>query len=80
MLRSNVSTNSRKICEFDSIRIGVQEVTRRGMKEKEMETIAGFFNKIIIEGKNIKNDVVAFNNMFAKVEYSFDNLLIPNGE
>lgn len=50
------------------LRLGTQEVTKRGMKEKDMEQIA-FFIKQIISGKNIKGQVLQFNSNFKKISY-----------
>lgn len=54
------------------IRLGVQEVTRLGMKEKEMEKIAFFIKAIIIDKKNItkiKKEVIALRKRFQKLRY-----------
>jgi glycine/serine hydroxymethyltransferase len=53
------------------IRLGTQEVTRRGMKENEMEKIALFIDKSL-NGENIADSVKAFVKDFQKVKYSFD--------
>ena len=56
------------------IRIGVQEMTRFGMKENEMETIADFMAKILIEGRDpaeVKPKVVEFRKEFTKIHYGF---------
>lgn len=56
------------------IRIGVQEMTRFGMKEKEMEKIANFIKRVIIERENpekIKKEVIKFRKRFQKVKYCF---------
>ncbi len=56
------------------IRIGVQEMTRFGMKEQEMEAIADFIAKVLIEGKDpaeIRLKVVEFRKDFAKIHYGF---------
>lgn len=55
------------------IRIGTQEVTRRGMKEVEMQQIAKFFDRAF-KGKNIKNEVIAFNKKFSSIKFSFDTV------
>ncbi len=58
------------------IRIGVPEVTRLGMKENEMQEIATFIKRIVINKQdNIKvlQDVIEFRKNFQKVQYSFDN-------
>lgn len=54
------------------IRIGVQEMTRLGMKEKEMKRIAEFFYEILIEKKNVKEEVIKFRMQFQKVHYCFE--------
>lgn len=54
------------------IRVGVQEMTRFGMKEKEMKKIANFMKEIILEKKNIKkikNQVINFRKKFQKIKY-----------
>ncbi len=56
------------------IRIGVQEMTRFGMKEKEMDIIAEFIKKIILdkeEPEKIKNEVIALRRNFQEVNYCF---------
>ncbi len=56
------------------IRIGTPEVTRRGMKEKDMETIALFFKRALIDKEDeevIARDVEVFSRKFTGCEYSF---------
>lgn len=55
------------------IRIGTQEITRRGMKESNMGEIAEFIKKVAIDNKNVKEEVTDFMNQYTKVHYSFDN-------
>ncbi|MEE9610415.1 MAG: serine hydroxymethyltransferase [Desulfatiglandales bacterium] len=57
------------------IRLGTQELTRLGMKEDEMNAIAEFFKRLIIDGENVekvKKDIVELKKRFNKVEFSFD--------
>jgi len=54
------------------IRLGVQEMTRFGMKEKEMEVIADFLKKCLIDGKYVGEEVKEFRGQFQDVHYSFD--------
>jgi len=54
------------------IRLGVQEMTRFGMKEKEMEVIAEFFTRCLIGGKYVGDQVKEFRAQFQDVQYSFD--------
>ncbi len=53
------------------IRLGTQEVTRRGMKEQEMETIADFLDRGI-KGQSFRDEVESFNDKYRKAHYSFD--------
>jgi len=70
--KNNISINIIKPRQPSSfIRLGVQEVTRRGMKEKEMSIIAEFFDESI-KKKNIRNEVINLIKKFKKVQYSFD--------
>ena len=54
------------------IRIGVQEMTRFGMKEKEMEVIAEFFKRCLFDGEYIGDEVREFRRQYQVVHYSFD--------
>jgi glycine hydroxymethyltransferase len=54
------------------IRLGVQEMTRFGMKEPEMEIIALFFKKCLIDGKYVGDEVKEFRKTYQQVHYSFD--------
>ena len=70
----NISTNSKRIFSVDTLRLGVQEITRRGMKEEEMKQIASFFKEIVLNGNmGIAKTVQEFNKEFNRVEYSFDD-------
>lgn len=56
------------------IRIGVQEMTRYGMKESEMRQIALFIKEVIMDEKNpedIGQKVVDFRKNFQEVKYCF---------
>jgi len=56
------------------VRIGVQEMTRYGMKEKEMAAIAEFIKRVVIDGEDIdivKNKVIEFRRNFQEAEYCF---------
>jgi len=54
------------------IRLGVQEMTRFGMKEPEMEEIARLFRKCLIDGKYVGDEVIELRRGFQQVHYSFD--------
>jgi glycine/serine hydroxymethyltransferase len=72
LVKNNISTNFMQILGGRPFaRIGTQEITRRGMKTGEMKTVAELFDKAI-KGKPVKNEVIRFNNLFRKIEYSYD--------
>lgn len=54
------------------IRLGTQEVTRRGMKENEMRQIAEFIDRSF-KGEHFSEEVTHFVSQFQKVHYSFDD-------
>ena len=71
--KCNINTNSKKIFGTDVLRLGVQEITRRGMKENDMEQIGYFFKEIILnKNTELSNKIFKFNKKFNKIEYSFD--------
>lgn len=56
------------------VRLGVCEATRRGMKEEEMQRIALFIRRVVVddEGPNrVKEDVMKFVKEFQEIEYCF---------
>jgi glycine hydroxymethyltransferase len=56
------------------MRLGTCEVTRRGMKEEEMEQIAEFVRRVVIdkeETEKVKKDVKKFVKDFNRIEYCF---------
>jgi glycine hydroxymethyltransferase len=58
------------------LRIGTTEVTRLGMREKDMETIADFMTRILVEQiapENVLDDVIAFREPYQTVYYCFDH-------
>jgi glycine hydroxymethyltransferase len=65
----------RNVTNPDGIRIGVQEVTRFGMKEQEMQVIARLIRECIIEGKEVREEVSRFRSSYTSVRYSFDEIL-----
>jgi glycine hydroxymethyltransferase len=72
LIQNHLSTN------FDNplggqvfIRIGTQELTRRGMKASEMRQIASFIDRAL-QGKKVKTEVQRFNRQYQKIHYSFD--------
>jgi glycine hydroxymethyltransferase len=58
------------------IRLGTQELTRIGFKEGDMEEVAEFFKRLVIdmeEVEKVKNDVVEMRKNFTEVSYAFDS-------
>lgn len=56
------------------LRIGVQEMTRFGMKEDEMDVIADFMERVLIKGEEpskVREEVKSFRSNFTKVHYGF---------
>ena len=56
------------------IRIGTPEITRKGFKEKDMEQIAIFFKRLLIDKESpeiVARDVEEFSRQFSGVEYTF---------
>lgn len=54
------------------IRIGTQEITRRGLKEPQMNDVAEFIKMVVMDNKNVKEEVTEFMNQFTTVHYSFN--------
>jgi glycine hydroxymethyltransferase len=58
------------------LRIGVQEMTRFGMKEDEMKTIARFIRRVLIDREppeKVAKEVKDFRSNYTKIHYTFDN-------
>lgn len=53
------------------IRIGTQEITRRGLKESHMSEVAQYIKSVVMDGKSVENEVTEFINQFTNVHYSF---------
>ncbi len=62
-----------KVTNPAGVRLGVQEMTRLGMKEPEMEVIADLFKECLMNGKWIEDEVKEFRAGYQKVHYSFDD-------
>jgi glycine hydroxymethyltransferase len=84
LARANIITNKNLIPSDKpqdwnhpgGLRIGTTEITRLGMKEQEMETIADFMARVLVEQEapeEIVDDVVAFREPFQTVYYCFDH-------
>ncbi|OMP77915.1 DegT/DnrJ/EryC1/StrS family aminotransferase [[Flexibacter] sp. ATCC 35208] len=75
LLECHISTNAKHVYERDVVRIGVQELTRLGMRGTEMEEIAGIIKLAVLDDKKeiAVGMVNELNNAFQDVHYSFDN-------
>lgn len=62
------------------LRMGTIEVTRLGMRETDMETIAGFIARVLVKNKppeSVAKDVEDFRLPYQTIYYNFDNGLPP---
>lgn len=78
LFASGFSVNARVAFRQEIIRLGTEEVTRRGMKESDMEYIAELFKRVLIDNEsseNIKKDVHGLNKSFPNFHYAFDKEL-----
>jgi glycine hydroxymethyltransferase len=86
LARANIITNKNLIpgdqpADWDrpgGLRIGTIEITRLGMHEAEMETIADFIARILIDKvapEDTVNDVIAFREPYQTFYYNFDHEL-----
>lgn len=86
--RANIITNKNLIpsdgaADWDrpsGLRIGTIEVTRLGMSEAEMNTIADFIARVLVdnvEPEAIRDDVLDFRRPFQTLYYTFDTELPP---
>src|SRR5947208_4797741 len=89
LARANIITNKNLIPadkpeDWDhpgGLRLGTTEVTRLGMHEPEMETIAAFMVRLLIEQaapEDIVDDVIAFRQPYQTLYYCFDHPMPTN--
>lgn len=79
----NIATNSRHGFGREVVRLGVQEATRRGMREGEMAVIAQFFRRALLgraAPDRIRREVIDLSLRFPDIHYSFDAALAPGAE
>ncbi len=55
--------------EPSGIRMGVQEMTRFGMKEEDFDTLAGYVADVIIRNKKCQEEVSKFRQNFLEMKY-----------
>lgn len=64
--------NRKRTDDPSGIRLGTQEITRRGLKEAQMSEVADFIKKVAIDGLNVKDEVSEFISHYTKVHYAFE--------
>lgn len=60
------------------IRMGTSEVTRLGMKESEMDEIAEFIKRVVVDGESpeaVAKDVAEFRRDYQRVHYAFESVV-----
>ena len=67
------SEDLNKVTSPSGIRIGVQEMTRFGMTEPDMEEIAKAFKRCLIDGRYVGDEVKELRSRFQKIHYCFDD-------
>ena len=55
--------------ESSGIRMGVQEMTRFGMEEKDFDLLSGMIAEVIIENKDVKEEVKRFRENFLEMKF-----------
>lgn len=68
-----------RVNDPSGLRIGVQEMTRYGMRESEMMDIALFFKKVLIDKKDphhVAKEVAEFRKNYVKVKYTFPDEVV----
>jgi glycine hydroxymethyltransferase len=84
LAQANIITNKNLVPEDkpedwdhpSGLRIGTIEVTRLGMNEHDMETIADFIARVLVEGEDpvsVGKDVIDFRSPRQTLYYNFDN-------
>jgi len=71
------SSEGRSYLNPGGIRLGTSEVTRIGMKEGEMEEIAEFIKKVVVDGEKpeiVREEVAEFRREYQKVHYCFKSM------
>jgi len=73
--RSNIIVNYQALPDDESflqssgIRTGVQEMTRFGMTEQHVDTVAGYIADVILHGANVAEEVKRFRQDFLEMKY-----------
>ena len=70
--------HKKKVRNPSGLRLGVQELTRFGMKEPEMEEVAALIKACLAQGKDIRPDVHRLRGRFTDTVFSFDQAVSPS--
>lgn len=62
------------------LRMGVQEMTRFAMQEKDFAELAGLVAEVILHGRTVKQEVAKLRGRFTQLNYCFDNQAIADLE
>lgn len=55
------------------IRMGTQELTHRGLKEDDMDQVAEFIKQVVMDKKDVKEDVTSYMQDYTTVHYTFED-------
>ncbi len=75
IVNKNVLPHDRSPKNPSGLRLGVQEVTRYGMREDDMTIIAKFIADVLLKRRDVdavRRDVIEFRRQFTEVKYGFD--------
>lgn len=78
LINRNIVPWDKNFRQTSGLRIGTPEVTRIGMKEKEMKIIANFIKRLLIDNENpikIYTEIQEMLKKFNKIKYCFDSLI-----
>lgn len=64
--------NVNKSDDPSGIRVGTQEITRRGMKESQMTDVADLIMRVVMNKNNVTEEVSEFMNDYTNVHYAFE--------
>ena len=73
--KNNIVTNYQALpddetfLESSGIRMGVQEMTRFGMKEKDFEALSGLIADVVMKNKNVREEVKKFRRDFLEMKF-----------
>jgi aminomethyltransferase len=73
--RNNIIVNYQSIpydegfSSGSALRMGVQEMTRFGVKEKDFEELAGYMKEVILDHKDIRDPIARFRARFTEMSY-----------